>query len=53
LTINKNGIEARGKKGGHAGITKNGAAAKGSSGKGVEADKQGTRATPKNRYQHE
>ena len=47
LTIDKHGVEARGKKGGHAGITKHGAAAKGSKGKGVEADKQGTRTTPK------
>ena len=46
LTINKNGIEAKGKKGGHAGITKHGAAAKGAKGKGVEADKAGTRSTP-------
>ncbi len=47
LKIDKSGVSAKGKKGGEAHIGKGGAAAKGSKGKGVEADKKGTRTTPK------
>ena len=47
LKVDKTGISAKGKKGGEAHIGKGGAAAKGSKGKGVEADKKGTRTTPK------
>jgi hypothetical protein len=46
VTANKNGVSAKGAKGGKAAVTKKGAVAKSANGKGVEANKNGTKTTP-------